>query len=225
MIRYKVLLFFLLRASMTFVVCSGLPKTIGGGGTATVLLTLVPDTPPASPSLLSYKVTVTQVTLTPTTGTAFTFTPSPAPVFELMRLQSDSAFVAALLNVPSGSYSSATISLGSPQITFLNNSSATITNASSASGPCLVNAICTISPNVSGQPQISAAPFPITLSANGKSCLGIDFDLSNSISVASGVMTVTFKPSTPATNPLPPSNPPPHPPPPPTQPTPIHYSF
>src|SRR5260370_12393301 len=121
MIRYKVLLFFLLRASMTFSSCSGLPKTIGGGGTATVLLTLVSDTPPASPSLLSYKVTVTQVTLTPTTGTAFTFTPSPAPVFELMRLQSDSAFFAALLIVPSAHNSTSTISLCSPPLHFLNH--------------------------------------------------------------------------------------------------------
>ncbi len=197
MIRYKVLLFVLLLASMTFSSCSGLPKTIGGGGTATVLLTLVSDTPPASPSLLSYEVTVTQVTVTPTTGTAFTFTPNPAPVFELLRLQSDSAFVASVLNVPSGTYNSITLSLGSPQITFL---SATITNASSASGPCVVNAICTISPTVSGQPQVSAAPFPITLSANGKSGLGIDFALSNSISVASGVMTVTFTPATAGVN-------------------------
>src|SRR6266699_3728492 len=200
MIRYKVLLFVLLLASMTFSSCSGLPKTIGGGGTATVLLTLVSDTPPASPSLLSYEVTVTQVTVTPTTGTAFTFTPNPAPVFELLRLQSDSAFVASVLNVPSGTYNSITLSLGSPQITFLNNTSATITNASSASGPCVVNAICTISPTVSGQPQVSAAPFPITLSANGKSGLGIDFALSNSISVASGVMTVTFTPATAGVN-------------------------
>src|SRR5260370_8353764 len=191
MIRYKVLVFVLLVASMTLSSWRGLPKSIGGGGTATVLLTLVSDTPPASPSLLSYKVTVTQVTLTPTTGTAFTFTPSPAPVFELMRLQSDSAFVAALLNVPSGHYSSATISLGSPQITFLNNSSATITNASSASRPCLVNAICTISPNVSDQPQLSAAPFPLTLSPNCKSGLGIDFHLRNPISVALEVIPVT----------------------------------
>src|SRR6266568_4848090 len=146
MIRYKVLLFVLLLASMTFSSCSGLPKTIGGGGTATVLLTLVSDTPPASPSLLSYEVTVTQVTVTPTTGTAFTFTPNPAPVFELLRLQSDSAFVASVLNVPSGTYNS------------------------------------------------------ITLSANGKSGLGIDFALSTSISVASGVMTVTFTPATAGVN-------------------------
>jgi hypothetical protein len=111
-------------------------------------------------------------------------------------LQSDSAFVATLLNVPSGTYSSITLSLGSPQITFLNNTSATITNASSASGACVVNAICTISPSISGMPQVSAAPFPITIASSAKIGLGIDFSLSNSITVTNGTMTVTFTPTT-----------------------------
>src|SRR6266404_3052525 len=116
----------LLLTALSMTACSG-PKTgctvnCGGGGTATVNLTLVSDAPPASPSLLSYKVTISQVTLTPATGTAFTFTPNPAPVIELMRLQSDSLLVGTLLNVPSGNYSSMSLSLGSPQITFLNNS-------------------------------------------------------------------------------------------------------
>jgi len=193
----------LLLAALSLAACSG-PKnrcTVNcGGGTATVNLTLVSDTPPASPSLLSYKVTVTQVTVTPTTGTAFTFTPNPAPVFELLRLQSDSAFVATLLNVPSGTYSSITLSLGSPQITFLNNTNGTITNAASVSGSCVVGAICTISPSVSGQPQVSATPFPITLSANAKIGLGIDFNLTNSITVTGGTMTVTFTPATAGVN-------------------------
>jgi len=115
-------------AAFSLTACSG-PKTgctvnCGSGGTATVNLTLVSDAPPASPSLLSYKVTISQVTLTPATGTAFTFTPNPAPVLELMRLQSDSVLVGTLLNVPAGNYSSMSLSLGSPQITFLNNTSA-----------------------------------------------------------------------------------------------------
>jgi len=194
----------LLLTALSMTACSG-PKTgctvnCGGGGTATVNLTLVSDAPPASPSLLSYKVTISQVTLAPATGTAFTFTPNPAPVIELMRLQSDSLLVGTLLNVPSGNYSSMSLSLGSPQITFLNNTSATITNASSVPGTCVVGAICTLSPSVSGQPQVSTTPFPITLSANAKIGLGIDFNLNNSITVTGGTMTVTFTPATVGTN-------------------------
>ena len=168
-----------------------------GNGTATVSFTLVSDTPPASPSLLSYKVSVLSVTLTPTTGTAITLTPNPAPVIELMRLQSDTAFLGTKLNVPVGAYTSITVSLGSPQITFLNNTTATITNASSASGSCVVNAICTISPNAAGLPKIS---FPLTLSSNGQVGVGIDFNLSNSITVTGGTMTVTFTPATAGVN-------------------------
>src|SRR4029077_15457036 len=125
-----------------------------------------------------------------------------APVIDLMRLQSDSDFIGTLLNVPVGTYSSITLSLGSPQITFLNNTTATITNASTASvsGTCVVGAICKISPNVSGSPQVSATPlptpFPITLAANAKIGLGVDFNLNNSITVTNGTMTVTFTPTT-----------------------------
>jgi hypothetical protein len=182
--------------------CSGPFKggTKPPGGTATVSLTLVSDTPPASPSLLSYKVTVLSVTLTPATGTAFTFTPSPAPVIELMRLQSDTAFLGTLLNVPVGTYTSITVSLGSPQITFLNSTSATVTNATSASGSCTVGAICTISPSAAGLPKITTAPFPVTLSGGAKIGLGIDFNLNNSISVTGGTMTVTFTPATAGVN-------------------------
>src|SRR5260370_12911768 len=155
----------LLLAALSLAGCSGPQNrcTVNCGGTATVNLTLVSDSPSASPSLLSYRVTVTQITLTPTTGTAVTFTPSPAPVIDLMRLQSDSDFVGTLLNVPVGTYSSVTLSLGSPQITFLNNTSATITNASSPSRTCVVGAISKISPTASRNPHVSATPFPIPL--------------------------------------------------------------
>src|SRR5260370_3225018 len=194
----------LLLTALSMTACSG-PKTgctvnCGGGGTAPVHLTLVSARPAASPSLLTYKVTISQVTLAPATGTAFTFTPNPAPVMELMRLQSDSLLVGTLLNVPSGNYSSMSLSLGSPQITFLNNTSATITNASSVPGTCVVGAICTLSPSVSGQPQVSTTPFPITLSANAKIARVIYFNLTNSITVTGGTMTVTFTPATVRTN-------------------------
>ena len=190
-------------ATLSLASCSG-PQNICkvncnvGGGTATVNLTLVSHMPSASPSILSYRVTITQITLTPVTGTAVTFTPATAPVIDLMRLQSDSDFLGTLLKVPVGTYSSITLSLGSPQITFLNNTSATITNASTASvsGTCIVGAICKISPNVSGNAQVSATPFPITLAANGKTGLGIDFNLNNSITITNGTMTVTFTPTT-----------------------------
>src|SRR6266436_4792848 len=128
--RNKALLLFLLLASFCLSACSG-PTTVctvscGGGGSATVSFTLVADTLPANSSILSFKVTIDRITLIPTTGTAQTFTPNPALVVDLMRLQSDTAFLGTLTNVPSGSYT-VQVSLSSPVMTFLNNTGAPIT--------------------------------------------------------------------------------------------------
>src|SRR6266852_6638192 len=127
--RNKALLLFLLLASFSLAACSG-PTTVctvncGGGSNATVSFTLVADTLPANPSILSFKVTIVGITLTPTTGTAQTLQPS-SPIVDLMRLQSDTAFLGTLTNVPSGSYT-VQVSLSSPEITFLNDTSSTIT--------------------------------------------------------------------------------------------------
>src|SRR5438046_9784631 len=75
----------------------------GGGGNATVSFTLVADTLPANPSILSFNVSITGITLTPASGTAQTLNPSPS-VIDLMRLQSDTPFLAHLPNVVAGAY-------------------------------------------------------------------------------------------------------------------------
>src|SRR6267378_8632764 len=128
--RNKALLLVLLLASFSLAACSGpmTPPCTGncGGGNANVSFTLVADSLPANPSILSFKVTIVGITLTPTTGTAQTLNPNPAIVVDLMRLQSDTAFLGTLTNVPSGSYT-VQVSLSSPEITFLNVTGAPIT--------------------------------------------------------------------------------------------------
>jgi hypothetical protein len=162
----------------------------GGGATATLAMTMVTDTAPASPSILSFKVTVTGILLTPTTGTPQTITLNPAPTIELMRLQSDSAFLGTFTNVNATTYSSVTISVGNPQITFLNNTTGTITNASAN---CVVGAICTLSSNATGNIQITTAPFPLTVATNTVIGLGFDLNLSNAITITSGMLTVNLQ--------------------------------
>src|SRR5437879_1897306 len=120
----------LLLAALSLGACSG-PKgpctvNCGGGGTATVSLTLVADTLPPNPSILSFKITIAAITLTPTTGTALSFQPPSPIVVDLMRLQSDTALLGSLTNVPTGSYT-VQVSLSNPEITFLNDTSSTIT--------------------------------------------------------------------------------------------------
>ncbi len=193
--RYKVFLFVLLLASITFSSCSG-SKTkctvnCGGGGTATVSLTLVADTLPANPSILSFKVTIVGITLTPTTGTAQTLQPS-SPIVDLMRLQSDTAFLGTLTNVPSGSYT-VQVSLSSPEITFLNDTSSTIT----ANGvTCASGFVCTATLAAVGLPTISSFTFNPT--TNGQQGIEIDFNLKNAISLSGGTLSVNFNPSSPS---------------------------
>src|SRR6266478_5609732 len=193
--RNKVLLLVLLLASFSMAACSG-PKTVctvncGGGGNATVSFTLVADTLPANPSILSFKVTIVSIILTPTTGTAQTFTPNPALVVDLMRLQSDTAFLGTLTNVPSGSYT-VQVSLSSPVMTFLNNTGSTIT----ANGvPCRNNSVCTATLTAVGTPTISSFMFNATTS--GLQGIEIDFNPNNAISLSGGTLSVNFNPSAP----------------------------
>jgi hypothetical protein len=186
----------LLLAALSLAACSG-PKgpcivNCGGTGTATVSLTLVADTLPPNPSILSFKVTTGAITLTPTSGTALTFQPPSPFVIDLMRLQSDTALLGSLTNVPSGSYT-VQVSLSSPEITFLNDTPSTIT----ANGvPCLSNQVCTATFTSVGTPTIGS--FTLNATSGGKQGIEFDFNLNNAISLSSGTLAINFNPSSPS---------------------------
>src|SRR5713101_5088807 len=184
----------LLLVALSLAACSGPQNrcTVNcGGGTATVSLTLVADTLPPNPSILSFKVTIVAITLTPTSGTALTFQPPSPIVIDLMRLQSDTALLGSLTNVPSGSYT-VQVSLSSPEITFLNDTSSTIT----ANGvTCLSNHVCTATITSVGTPTIGS--FTLNASTGGKQGIEFDFNLKNAISLSSGTLAVNFNPSSP----------------------------
>src|SRR6266478_5266774 len=186
----------LLLAALSLAACSG-PKgpcivNCGGTGTATVSLTLVADTLPPNPSILSFKVTTGAITLTPSTGTALTFQPPSPIVIDLMRLQSDAALLGSLTNVPSGSYT-VQVSLSSPEITFLNDTPSTIT----ANGvPCLSNQVCTATFTSVGTPTIGS--FTLNATSGGKQGIEFDFNLNNAISLSSGTLAINFNPSSPS---------------------------
>jgi hypothetical protein len=190
--RNKALLLILLLASFSLAACSGplTPPCTGncGGGNATVSFTLVADTLPANPSILSFKVTILSITLTPTTGTAQTFTPNPSIVVDLMRLQSDTAFLGALTRVPSGSYA-VQVSLSNPVMTFLNDTGSTIT----ANGvTCLSGFVCTATLSAVGTPTISS--FTFNASTGGQQGIEIDFNLNNAISLSGGTLSRLTQP-------------------------------
>ena len=152
--------------------------------------TLVADTLPANPSILSFKVSVTSVVLTPSSGTAQTLTPA-TPVVDLMRLQSDTAFLGTLSSVPSGSYT-VKVAFSSPEITFLNDTASAIT---AGSATCASASVCVFSLSASGSPTISS--FTVNVTSSGQQGVGIDFNLNNAISLSSGALSVNFNPSSP----------------------------
>lgn len=194
--RSKALSFFpiLLLAALSLTACSGLPKTCTGtcviGGNATVSFTLVADTLPTNPSILSFKVSIVGIALTPTTGTAVTLTPA-APVVDLMRLQSDTAFLGALTNVPSGAYT-VQVTLTSQEITFLNDTTSAITANGTS---CAVNAVCTVTLAAAGTPSVASFTFNAT--SSGQQGIELDFNLNNAISLTNGTLSVNFNPASP----------------------------
>jgi uncharacterized protein DUF4382 len=192
MLRSKILLPLLLLAILSLASCSGTPKSgtpPPPGGNSTLSLTMT-DTPLAGTSVLSFKVTVTGVSLTPSTGKAVSLTLSPTtPIVELTRLQSDSAFLGTS-KVPGANYTSATVSFTSPDIVLVNQTNVALTGGTPS--PCPINAVCEFKPATSGMITLTAAPFPLTLSSNQQTGLSLDFNLNNAITMTNGAVSVDF---------------------------------
>lgn len=189
---YKAFLFLTLMAAVSLGSCSGLPKGNGGGGgggggTAKVSLILVADTPPANLGLVSFKVTINGITLTSSTGTKTSFTPNNGSgmTVDLVRLQSDSAFLGTIPSVPTGTNSTITVSISDPQLSFFNGTGAAIT---SLTPQCPANTVCTVSFVASvGAPVITSSQ-----AISGNMGLGIDFNLSNSLVLSGTTLNVSF---------------------------------
>ena len=178
-------------AALALASCSGLPTGGGGsGGNSAVSFTLVADTLPANPSILSFQVSINGIQIKPTTGSALTLTPVP-PVIDLMRLQSDTAFLGTLSKVPAGTYT-IQVSLSNPVITFLNDTGSTLTAGSQT---CSSGSVCTAALTATGNPTI--ASFTLTVTAATTQGIQLDFNLNSAISLAGGTLSVTFSPASP----------------------------
>jgi hypothetical protein len=158
--------------------CSG-PKTSGGGGgtgNGSIAVTMVADTLPASPSLLTFQVTIASIKFTTSSGTSTTVNLSPALTVDLMRLQTDTVFLGLFPNIPAAQYVSATLFFsGNAKITFLNDS------ATATISLCPPNTVCPLSVAVSSTP---VATVPFTVSQNAVTGIGIDLNLFNTVSIS-----------------------------------------
>jgi hypothetical protein len=198
MLRNNVLISLILVAVVSLASCSGHPKSGGGGGGGggnTTLSLTMKDTPLTGTSILSFKVTVTGVSLTPSTGKPVSLTLNPTtPIIELTHLQSDSAFLGTS-TVPSGNYTSATISFSSPDIVLINQTGVPLTGGTTACPPISPGSAlstCEFKPTTSGMITVTTAPFPLTLTSNQQTGLSLDFNLNNAITMTNGAVSVDF---------------------------------
>jgi len=184
--RNKALLISILIVSFGLSACSGKPGGVVctvncGGGPANLSFTLVADHLPANPSILSFKVIVSGITVTSSTST-MTLTPPSMPI-DLMRLQSDSAFLGTLASVPSETISSLTVALAAQDLTFFNDTGVALTNPA-----CPINTICSFNPGTINAVLINN--LSQVFSAN--TGFGIDFNLANAITITGTTLTVNF---------------------------------
>jgi len=145
---------------------------------------MVADTLPANPSILSLQVTIIGITFTSSAGTSQSVTLNPAITLDLMRLQSDTAFLGTFANIPSGQYTSATLAFSNPaKITFLNDTTATLSG-------CAVSAICPLTSNTAAGTPVATVSFAVPQS--GVTGIGIDLNFANAVSISGGNLVVNF---------------------------------
>jgi len=182
---FSVLLFSIFSASA----CSGPKGGVGcvgmacGGGNGTVAVTMVADTLPANPSLLTFQVTITSLKFTSSGSSSTTVNLSPALTVDLMRLQTDSAFLGTFANIPAVQYTSVTLVLtGNANITFLNDTGATLSS-------CPASTICPLSLAASSNP-VANLSFTVTQSA--VTGIGIDLNFATALSISGTSLALNF---------------------------------
>ncbi|HEV8383488.1 MAG TPA: DUF5666 domain-containing protein, partial [Candidatus Acidoferrales bacterium] len=140
----------------------------------------VGDTPPANVTILSFEVTVLSAVLQPGNVSLVS-----APLkIEIKQLEVETAFLSTV-NVPAGTYSSIALRLQNPEITFKNDTGATLPSPLN----CANGAICEFKPVLTAPVTYSGAPFPLTVTANSPIGLLVDVNLAN---ILNGSLAVDF---------------------------------
>ncbi len=132
------------------------------------------DVPPSLVTILSAQATLTGATLAPGNVSLLS---SPVTV-ELTRLQTDIAYLATAANIPSGSYTSVTLTFANPSITFENDTASTLAG-------CNVGTVCTVTPAAS---PLSATVSLSSFSVPSSSAAGllVDVNLENLLNSSLG---------------------------------------
>ncbi len=142
-------------------------------GNSSVVLAMT-DTPPSLVSVLSAEVTLTGATLTPGNISLF----SGSATVDLMRLQTDIAYLSTAAKIPAGNYTSVALTFANPSLTFENDMATTIAG-------CAVGSICTIIPTAT--PMSATIPLTaFTIASSSTTGLLIDVSLDNLLTASLG---------------------------------------
>jgi hypothetical protein len=167
---------------------SQLGSQVGNNGNSSVVLTMT-DTPPSNVSILSAEVTLTGATLTPGNVSLF----SGSATVDLVRLQTDVAYLTTATSIPAGNYTAVTLTFANPKLTIENDMATTIAG-------CAVGAICTIVPTAT--PMSTTVPLTaFSIASSSATGLLIDVNLDNLLTpslgedFSAGTRVTTFTPA------------------------------
>src|SRR5258706_1540354 len=179
------ILFGLLSSSLilSLCACSGLRQSGGsGGGTGSATLSLsLCATPPslaAQLSIMTFRATVTGVSLTPSSASAVSVGlvsgTTGSYVAEFTRLQSDSALLSAAVSVPAGTYNSLAVTFSDVLLTFCKQPSSGVAGCSGLL-------------QVAGSARTATArsgPFSLPVTSGAKLGLGLDVHIPKPITAS-----------------------------------------
>ncbi len=127
------------------------------------------DAPPAGVTILSFEVSLTGATLNP--GNADLLGGKSPIRIELKNLETEAAFLSTA-SIPAGNYSTLNLNFANPELTFQNNTGATLAG-------CAPNAVCQIEPTAVLAATVNG---PFNVSANTQSGLLVDVNLATVVS-------------------------------------------
>ncbi len=151
------------------------------------------DMPPMGVTVLAFRATVTGIAMQPG-NVSLLNTPM---TLEMTQLQGMSAYMGTV-SVPAGHYTSMTITLANPRMTFLNDSGGTMGMGGMMGGTnCANGQICQFSPTMmASSVTLSGSPFPVDVQASVPFHFQMDFDLMDSMQSNMGMnptMTSTMQ--------------------------------
>ena len=149
-----------------------------GSGNSSVVLAMT-DTPPSTVTILSATVKLTGATLNPGSVPLF----SGSTTVDLIRLQTDIAYIATATKVAAGSFTSVTLTFANPMLTIENDTGNSIVSGATT---CTNGSICTIAPTSVANLSATIPLTSFSIAANSTTGLLIDVNLDNLLSASLG---------------------------------------